>query len=477
MLSGAGRWHVEHGSMLDVLPLLPENSADSCVCDPPYELSFMGRKWDGSGIAFRPETWAAVLRVLKPGAHILAFGGSRTAHRIACAIEDAGFEIRDEIFWAYGSGFPKSKNLGHGFGTALKPGHEPIIVARKPIEGTTTANHAKWGTGGLNIDGCRVAHASPSDLAAHEAQVKAIKERGGSMAESWKNSSDLSGANDVSSAGRWPPNVAFTHSAGCKAVGSRAVKANPTWDTPNRETKSGFTGEEVSAVRHVSDVITEYECAGDCPVRALDEQSGESFSSGHVRANGEFKSQSKGRDTPHNTKGVADAGTASRFFPQTEWCPQLDDATRFLYEPKAPRAERDAGLESFRKRSGAQSTNRKEGQASLQSPRSGAGRKGGMRNPHPTVKPVGILRWCTRLVTPPRGLVLDPFAGSGSCGIAAMLEGLRYLGIELNDSEAEPFASVARARIEWVIGGDYSETKPAPHVDHQDAPKQGSLFR
>jgi DNA modification methylase len=144
------------GDCRDMMRTLPESSIDAIVTDPPYELGFMGKGWDKSGIANDPAMWAEALRVLKPGGHLLAFSGSRTYHRMVCAIEDAGFEIRDQIMWVYGSGFPKSHNIGNGWGTALKPAHEPIVVARKPLQGTVAANVQQWGTGALNIDGCRV---------------------------------------------------------------------------------------------------------------------------------------------------------------------------------------------------------------------------------------------------------------------------------------------------------------------------------
>lgn len=157
-------YNIFNGNMLEVLPTLPENYFDSCITDPPYELNFMGKGWDNSGVAFQKETWEKVLRVLKPGAYLLAFGGTRTFHRIACAIEDAGFEIRDCIMWLYGSGFPKGLNIykstnnekWKGWGTNLKPSYEPIIVARKPCENSITENVMKYGTGAINIDGCRV---------------------------------------------------------------------------------------------------------------------------------------------------------------------------------------------------------------------------------------------------------------------------------------------------------------------------------
>ncbi len=152
------------GDCLDILPTLDVETVHCVVCDPPYELGFMGKSWDSSGIAFRPDVWREVLRVLKPGGYLLAFGGSRTVHRIACAIEDAGFEIRDTVMWIYGSGFPKSLNVGKdseawaGWGSNLKPAHEPIVVARKPFKGTLAQNLSTHGVGAINIDACRIPH-------------------------------------------------------------------------------------------------------------------------------------------------------------------------------------------------------------------------------------------------------------------------------------------------------------------------------
>lgn len=145
------------GDCIEMMRTLPDNSVDSVVTDPPYGLSFMGKKWDYDVPA--TEVWVECLRVLKPGGHLLAFAGTRTQHRMAVRIEDAGFEIRDMIAWVYGSGFPKSHNLGgshQGWGTALKPALEPITVARKPFPGTVAANVVEHGTGALNIDSCRV---------------------------------------------------------------------------------------------------------------------------------------------------------------------------------------------------------------------------------------------------------------------------------------------------------------------------------
>lgn len=480
VLEGRARWTVVHGSMRDVLRGLPEMCLDACVTDCPYELNFMGRTWDRSGIAFQPETWSAILRALKPGAHLLAFGGSRTSHRIACAIEDAGFEIRDSVEWTYGSGFPKSLNVGGGRGTALKPAHEPIIMARRPLDGTVAETLAEHGTGAINIDACRVPHASPEDLAAHEAQVAAIKERGGSMDNSWKNSSDLANANDVNTAGRWPPNLLLTHSAACKRIGTRDVKANPTWDTPNRECEPTFTGETVSQVRHgdETETIDVFECDASCPVRLLDQQSGRSISVAATehkpmqRQDNAVYAAGLGTISPSNT--YSDSGGASRFFPRFEWDP-IDNFDPFIYCAKAARAERDMGLDGFEPVSGGEATNRKDDSAGTRSPRAGAGRNGGARNVHPTVKPVNLMRWLCRLVTPPGGIVLDPFCGSGTTGIASLLEGLRFVGCELQDTHAEPFVSIARARIAHVIGSSVPLPEAAPLRPRKDV-IQGVLF-
>lgn len=192
---------------LTILPTLSENSVEAVVTDPPYELGFMAKKWDKTGIAYRPETWAAVLRVMKPGAHMLAFGGTRTHHRMVCAIEDAGFEIRDEISWLYGSGFPKSLNLHgdwEGWGTALKPAHEPICLARKPFVGTVEDNLIRLGVGALNVDGCRV----PISPEADASQLRTMQRSQRNGEDGWGMHTVNFGEGVVDPKGRWPANVA-----------------------------------------------------------------------------------------------------------------------------------------------------------------------------------------------------------------------------------------------------------------------------
>jgi site-specific DNA-methyltransferase (adenine-specific) len=200
------------GDNLEHLQFEESNSIDAVVTDPPYGLSFMGKKWDYDVPSV--ELWREVFRVLKPGGHLLSFGGTRTYHRMVVNIEDAGFEIRDQVQWIYGSGFPKSMNVGKqnpewfGWGTALKPANEPIVLARKPLEkGLTVAeNVLKWGTGAINIDGARIEAADQSILDA------AVKRMTGNAAVGWKNTSS-DGIKPNSAHGRWPANVLFDESA------------------------------------------------------------------------------------------------------------------------------------------------------------------------------------------------------------------------------------------------------------------------
>lgn len=223
---------IHQGDCLEVLPTLPADSFDSCVTDPPYHLTsivkrfgkpgsvpakvgetgayarasrgFMGQQWDGGDIAFRPETWAAVLRALKPGAHLAAFGGTRTFHRMMVAIEDAGFELRDTLMWVYGTGFPKSHNQHgewEGWGTAYKPAWEPIAVFRKPLIGTVAENLAQYGTGAINIDGCRVPSEGGRTRTGEESQDRRYTKAGST------NFSALPGPRGGGALGRWPANL------------------------------------------------------------------------------------------------------------------------------------------------------------------------------------------------------------------------------------------------------------------------------
>ena len=410
------------GDCLEVLAGLPENSVDTCITDPPYELGFMGKKWDSSGIAFQPETWQAVFRVLKPGAILLAFGGTRTYHRIACAIEDAGFEIRDTIAWVYGSGFPKSYDISkgidkqagakreavgytnrhvtftggtgnsftlsmkgidaetgrtfetapstpeaqlwHGWGTALKPAFEPIVVAMKPIDGTFVNNALTWGVAGLWIDGGRVG----TDDALERVQ-------GNNKNTSTPNAPNNGWVSTPQLQGRFPAN--FVHDGSDEVLGL----------FPN--TKSGA----------MNGVYQNTLMANKAGVRD---------------------------GKPIHLQQEASEGSAARFF----------------YCAKASRSERNAGLEGMEeveasKMSGGEET-REDRLAH------GLTNHPKMQNFHPTVKPIELMRYLVRLTkTPTGGIVLDPFTGSGTTGIACVLEGREFIGIE---REAE-YVEIAEKRI------------------------------
>jgi DNA modification methylase len=484
------------GDCRNVLRTLPDNSVDSIVTDPPYELGFMGKKWDSSGIAYDVTVWAECLRVLKPGGHVLAFGGSRTWHRLAVAVEDAGFELRDSIAWIYGSGFPKSLDVskaidkrggsgalltkeigealraaresrgiskskadeifcdsttnwtwfegrpagqrpptpetfarivaqwpelaelsekvaeaerevigqrnvpvGHsfaserfgktsdtkevdetlpstseaqkwqGWGTALKPAFEPVVVGRKPFgKGVTVAeNVLAWGVGGLNIDGSRIAGEVPS--------VPQPKTGGGIFSGDGGRNGEISSAPN----GRWPANVIL---------------------------------DEVSA-------------------GLLDEQSGFSVSrpieSGGYLGNSLAigGSRVKAYGSAHDDKG---------------------GASRFFYVAKASKRDRNEGLEELEATSAGDMVDRVEGSAGMDSPRAGAGRTSGAKNFHPTVKPTRLMRYLIKLVTPAGGTVLDPFTGSGSTGKAALLDGYGFIGAELT----EEYLPIIEGRLRWA---------------------------
>ena len=402
-----------HGNNLDELPKVADASIDAIITDPPYELGFMGKAWDSTGIAYNVQLWRECLRVLKPGGHLLAFSGSRTYHRMAVAIEDAGFEIRDQIMWVYGSGFPKSLDVSkaiekaagterevigprrqranseksnikmnasvneieyitapatdaakqwQGWGTALKPAHEPIVLARKPLDGTVANNVLQHGTGALNIDACRVAtdDAFGGGAKATSGFVKGYENDG------WTPGSSL---------GRWPANL--IHDGSDEVLQLFPDTAGSWGVRTQRPNRSPF-----------------------------------------VSGNEELES----------TNQRSDGGSAARFF----------------YCAKANKRDRNEGLEHMPSVSAAEMVDRIEGSAGMNSPRAGAGRTSGAINNHPTVKPTDLMRYLSRLITPPGGTIIDPFTGSGSTGKAAILEGFNFIGIELDPD----YIKIAEARID-----------------------------
>jgi site-specific DNA-methyltransferase (adenine-specific) len=460
------------GDCRETMKGLPDASVDSVVCDPPYHLTsivkrfgkpnsapvkvdrfrddngndkgaspysraskgFMGQTWDGGDVAFDPETWAEVLRVLKPGGHLIAFSGTRTYHRMVCAIEDAGFEIRDQLAWVYGSGFPKSHDISkqidkaagaerevvgpgqwahvksggsagvntnyalgngkpgydetapataaarewQGWGTALKPSWEPICLARKPIsEKNIAANVLKWGTGALNIDATRIGTDGGT-----KAGERARKENG-NVARWEEGNKGARNTIDTIDAGRWPANLCHD--------GSDEVLA-------------GFPAE----------------AGGGFGVRGQ-----RTVGEGWAARDGDVNSW---RGTGE-TVGFGDSGSAARFF----YCAKATTDERnggcYDIEPSQTTFAAGTGL-----------SKNGDGSARNMSP--------SMGNSHPTVKPVSLMQWLVRMVTPKGGTVLDPFMGSGSTGIAADAEQFDFIGCELS---AE-YAQIAERRIRDSAG-------------------------
>ncbi len=313
---------IHHGDSLDVLKTLEPNSIDAVVTDPPYGLNFMGKKWDYDVPSLA--LWIEIWRVLRPGGHVLSFGGTRTYHRMVVNIEHAGFEIRDQVQWIYGSGFPKSHNLPGGFGTALKPANEPIVLARKPLsEKTVAANVLKWGCGALNIEGSRIG----TDKVPSKKCI-------GDKYAGFKGNVQGENLPWTYTQGRWPANVLFDESA----------------------------------------------------------------------------------------------------------AEMLGEPSRFFYVAKASKRERNAGLEGMPVvRKSHMQTKNGEGERSM---------KEGFpdtfqQNHHPTVKPIKLMEYLCKLITPPGGVILDPFMGSGSTGVAAKNLGFKFIGIEMN----EEYLEIAKRRI------------------------------
>jgi hypothetical protein len=373
-----------------------------------------------------------------------------------------------------------------GWGTAAKPAHEVWWLVQKPIEkGMSIADNVlKWGTGGLNIDACRVGFASKDDKAAAAATAQRLchdqnKNRTG-YGRFENGPESLAPYLASMDAGRFPANFLLTHDHRCQRIGSREVKANNSWDSPNRECVPGFTSELTSPIVHGQggvEAVPVYECHESCPVMEMDRQSGESKSTGGLTLGfgaqqgmiyGTFNDKLRA-----NAGGLGDTGTASRFFPQFEYDPDLDDISPFIYIAKPSRSEKDAGLDHFRERTGGEATDREEDSAGTQNPRAGAGRTGGARNVHPTSKGIGLLEYLTKYITQPGGLVIDLFSGGGTGGIAAVRCGFRWIGADINDTDEEPFISIARARITYVFGGLYV---PRESLRSKEPPAQRNLF-
>jgi DNA modification methylase len=371
----------------DLLASLPDNCMDSIVTDPPYELGFMGKSWDSSGIAYNVDMWREAMRVLKPGGHLLAFGHARTYHRLAVAIEDAGFEIRDQIMWVYGSGYPKSLNLDgewEGWGTGLKPAHEPICMARKPLIGTVAQNIAKYGVGALNIEACRIETADTLRAGSGGIPIR-------------HNENEPRKRKGEASADRTYQNNGGT---------DFRMKPGPRSDTQGRW--------PANFVHDGSDEVVELfpaEAGAFAPVRGTEPSASTKSTFGQINR---MKSNAF----------HGDQGSAARFF----------------YCAKTTQQDRDEGLYGFSVKA-AGIVNDSGRSFSARDPM----RKIMRSNTHPTVKPTALCRWLIKMVTPPQGKVLDLFMGSGSTGKAAALDGFTYYGVD--DDIKNGYFDIAKARI------------------------------
>jgi DNA modification methylase len=470
VLFGERRWHLAHGDCLDVVGGIPATSVDALVTDPPAGIGMMEREWD-SDKGGRDEWihWLSVrmreaLCVLKPGAHGLVWALPRTSHWTAMSLDLAGFEIRDRVSHWFGQGYPKSLNMVNGsidagepypnisaapyelaewmrehrsgYGTALKPACEDWWLVRKPPIGTVLDNVRERGTGAINLDGCRVSITlGDREIVDRRSGAGGISMFGGDRGTGKRFTSDPHG--------RWPAHLVLSHGPDCRKVGTRKVKAAPSWN--DNRSPSLFSGAATSPVHHADDdgteTIDDWRCADGCPVKLLDAQSGVLVSSDHTRQNNAHHSVAKEqRDYAHESRGHSDEGGASRYFTQFEHDADALRYEPFLYTRKASTDERERGCEHLPAKN---LTGRKVGSAGTENPRADAGRKGERRNVHPTVKSGPLMRWLCRLVTPPGGIVVDLFTGSGSTAVAALAEGFRFIGAELDGSSCE----IARARI------------------------------
>lgn len=463
------------GKSEEKLKQFPDNHFDGVATDPPYELGFMGKKWDASGIAYSIALWKEVLRVTKPGGHLLCFGGTRTYHRVVCAIEDAGWIIQDQMMWLYGSGFPKSSDLskridiesgaerdkvwrggmispsvgvggerpwmqkaieegGHftegsvpvtelawqwaGYGTTLKPAWEPIILAMKPLEkGMTYAQNAKkYGVAGLNIDGSRIATNEKWSHSQKDADLIGTPKKTNADHQ-WGYKVKAESHSHIG--GRFPANIILSHSPDCVFVGHKEVGVGETRivEHENKDCNVQFNScKIVRGVQYGKETIEVWACVPDCPVRMIDEQGIVSR-----KTSGPKVRMQKGCfNTTNNIYGHG----------SDELLPGIDygdsgGASRFFYCAKASRTEREEGLRGIVECAHCGCVNSKTHVRN--------GRvENCIRNIHPTVKPIDLMKYCINLIRMPmeEQIILDPFCGSGTTLVAAEELGIYSVGID-----------------------------------------------
>ena len=462
---------VYQGNNLDLLARLPDCSVHAVVTDPPYGLSFMGRDWDKA--LPDPRTWSECLRVLRPGGHLVAFGAPRLYHRLACQIEDAGFEIRDCLLWLFGSGFPKSLDVSKAIDKVRDDTDDVRAVcrwlrARMNERGETSATVAeRFGMHSRMVDhwAARDTDSQPNlptleqwdklrallDFGPEmDAEVYRLNKRKGNPGEAWLE-------RDVVGTFRAPPpgGVAYPLSS------RDGLRRSDTPATPEAATWSGWG----TALKPAYEPIVLARKPLDGTVAANVQRWG----TGAINVDGcrvpsdEVTGWGGGGSSLHEG-GLSREGGEAR--PVTgRWPANLilsdegdEEWRRYFYSPKASRSEREAGLEGLPPRVVDES--RAEGSAGRDNPRAGAGRKGdGRRNHHPTVKPIELMRWLVRLVTPPGGIVVEPFSGSGTTPSACALEDVDCIAMEIDAN----YVAISRARVEHYrrIRASSSSNHPA----------------
>jgi hypothetical protein len=498
----SARWQIVPGDALEVLRAQPDASFDAMLTDPPAGIAFMSRDWDKdkggrtAWVAWLAEIMREALRCLKPGAYALVWSLPRTQHWTMTALEDAGFEIRDTIDHIFGSGFPKSLDVSKaidaaagaerpviglhtngvhntersihkqdgfatsratvfpatapatawsGYGTALKPAKEVWILCRKPLDGTVAHNVEAYGVGGINIDGCRIGWSGTEDAAAAAAATGFADSRAKGTANQslsiGKESRDGTNTYDpFALKGRWPANLVLSHHERCVRVGTKRVRGSNhagggggIWSDGDGVPVSPGHADADGYETHES-----WDCVDGCPIKLLDDQSGgRPGMSGGGQHRADYGGGMFGAIDSTST-ARADIGGASRFFACFSWC------------AKPSTSEREFGCEHLPRRSAGETTGgREDGSDGLNSPRAGAGRGGGARNFHPTIKAIKLTKYFATLLLPPHRegfprRILTPFCGSGSEMIGAMRAGWdECVGID----QDEDFVRIARARL------------------------------
>jgi DNA modification methylase len=469
-------WQVINGSSAEILKTYPDNSFDCVVTDPPYGINFLGKAWD-SNTGDR-EVYEQCLRVLKPGGHLLAFSAARTYHHLAMTVETVGFEIRDQIMWIYGSGFPKSQDVGRqidksqnkgkyigtgttqmsggpkefpdgalprsekmihepetdeakqwsGWGTQLKPAHEPIVMARKPVIGSIRENVLEHGTGAINIDACRVGYESEEDLNTYLNNVAGPMER--SKAEDGDGIKMYEGQ------------------TGFKVQKLKVKRPSAGKRTANFADSPAFGGEAISG--GVAEKEWTHNTQGRFPANVIHDGSDEVTRLFPHSTSGARKSthKLKGLDTGEQRAVFGDDAISGKYNVQPFTDAQADEgsAARFFYCPKVSQKERNIGHQSKivvgntnKNRLSKSQLNDEQDIPNSDPPirQFDAQQQNIDANNHPTVKPIELMKYLIKLVTPPNGHILDPFNGSGSTGCAAVELGFDYTGIELDPNYVE----------------------------------------